>query len=173
MWLESPGNVAMGLADRLGLDDELIGALAWFYRMPGRSTRLLPPAIPGVEKLLSALDGHFPMAVVSARDEHSTLAFLDQSGLRSHFDVIVTALSTPHSKPFPDPVLQAARELGVPVADCLMIGDSTVDIRAGRLAGTQTVGVLCGFGERKELMRAGADLILPATPDLLPLLVTE
>ena len=36
-----------------------------------------------------------------------------------------------------------------------MIGDTTVDIRAGRSAGAQTVGVLCGFGEENELRRIG------------------
>ena len=47
-----------------------------------------------------------------------------------------------------------------------MVGDTTVDIRAGRLAGAQTVGVLCGFGQEVELVRLGADLILPNTADL-------
>jgi len=41
-----------------------------------------------------------------------------------------------------------------------MIGDTTVDIRAGRTASAQTVGVLSGFGSSKELTRAGANLIV-------------
>ena len=41
-----------------------------------------------------------------------------------------------------------------------MIGDTTVDMRAGKAAGAQTVGVLCGFGEEPELRQLGADLIL-------------
>jgi phosphoglycolate phosphatase-like HAD superfamily hydrolase len=53
--------------------------------------------------------------------------------------------------------------MGVFPAQCLMIGDTTVDIRAGKAAGAQTVGVLCGFGEEAELRRWGADLILPTT----------
>ena len=48
-------------------------------------------------------------------------------------------------------------------AACLMVGDTTVDIRMGRAAGAQTVGVLCGFGDERELSRAGADDILPET----------
>jgi phosphoglycolate phosphatase-like HAD superfamily hydrolase len=51
-----------------------------------------------------------------------------------------------------------------------MIGDTTVDILAGRAAGAQTVGVLCGFGEEEELQRAGADLILPGTSALVSIL---
>ncbi len=52
-----------------------------------------------------------------------------------------------------------------------MVGDTPVDIRAGKAAGAQTVGVLCGFGRRPSCGREGADLILPNTSDLLPLLL--
>jgi len=45
-----------------------------------------------------------------------------------------------------------------------------VDIHAGKAAGAQTVGVLCGFGEEKELKRAGADLILPSPAELVDVL---
>ena len=51
-----------------------------------------------------------------------------------------------------------------------MIGDTTVDIRAGRSAGAQTVGVLCGFGEEAELKKMGADMILKDTTKLLDIL---
>jgi phosphoglycolate phosphatase-like HAD superfamily hydrolase len=37
---------------------------------------------------------------------------------------------------------------------------------AGKKAGAQTVGVLCGFGTENELRKAGADLIIENTPDL-------
>jgi len=47
-----------------------------------------------------------------------------------------------------------------------MIGDTTVDVRAAKSAGAQTVGVLCGFGNEGELRRIGADLILPSTADV-------
>ena len=47
-----------------------------------------------------------------------------------------------------------------------MIGDTTVDMRAGKAAGAQTLGVLCGFGEEAELRQLGADFILKSTSDL-------
>jgi phosphoglycolate phosphatase len=55
--------------------------------------------------------------------------------------------------------------------ETLMVGDTTVDLRAGRAAGTQTVGVLCGFGEQAELEAAGADRILGTTPELVDVLL--
>jgi phosphoglycolate phosphatase len=52
-----------------------------------------------------------------------------------------------------------------------MVGDTTVDIRAGIAAKAQTVGVLCGFGEREELLRAGAHLILESPASLAGVLL--
>jgi phosphoglycolate phosphatase-like HAD superfamily hydrolase len=50
-----------------------------------------------------------------------------------------------------------------------MVGDTPVDVLSARRAGAWAVGVLCGFGERYELERAGAHVILPCTSDLLSL----
>ncbi|MGC8856727.1 MAG: HAD family hydrolase [Anaerolineae bacterium] len=169
MWLESPGNTLLGLADTLGVDDEAIALLDWLYRHRRRGWKhyLL---VPGVVEMLESVHRRYPLAVVSARDEQGTLAFLEHFNLLRHFDVVITALSAAHTKPYPDPVLLAAQKMGVSPADCVMIGDTTVDIRAGKLAGAQTVGVLCGFGTQAELQKQGADLILPSTADLLQVL---
>lgn len=171
MWIESPGNALMGIPDRFGLDDELAALINWLSRHPYRRLRgrrawksyLL---VPGVDELLAQLHGRFPMAVVSARDEDGTRAFLDHFNLTRYFEVIVTALSAEHTKPYPDPVLYAAQKMSIAPEACLMIGDTTVDIRAGKSAGAQTAGVLCGFGEEGELKQRGADLILKSTAAL-------
>ncbi len=99
------------------------------------------------------------------------MAFLRQFDLLKYFDVVVSALSAEHTKPYPDPILLAARKMGVPPEACLMTGDTTVDIRAGRAAGAQTVAVLCGFGEEPELRRRGPDLVLPSTANLSEVLL--
>lgn len=165
MWLEAPGNGLLILADRLGIDDEMIKLIDWMYRHRRKRWREFL-IIPGVAEMLQRLSRHYPLAVISSRDEHSTRQFLDHFNLTPLFQVIVTALTCEHTKPYPDPILYAAQAIGVRSEACLMIGDTTVDIRAGRAAGAQTVGVLCGFGEENELRRAGADLILPTTADL-------
>jgi len=82
------------------------------------------------------------------------------------FKLVVSAQTAPHTKPYPDPVLLAAKTLGLPPENCVMVGDTTVDILAGKRAGAQAIGVLCGFGERAELEQCGADLILEQTADL-------
>jgi len=120
--------------------------------------------------MLKQLHGRYPMAVVSARDEQGTMAFLERFDLVKYFDVVITGLSAEHTKPYPDPLLLAAKKMNTAPENCLMVGDTTVDMRAGKSAGTQTVGVLCGFGEEPELRKFGADLILSDTPKLIDVL---
>jgi phosphoglycolate phosphatase-like HAD superfamily hydrolase len=165
MWAESPGNALLGFTDTIGLDGEVIALIDWIYRH--RRNRVHPYlVVPGVAEMLSRLKERYPLAVVSARDENTTMAFLEQFDLVKNFNVIITALSAKHTKPYPDPIRLAAEKMGVQPDACLMTGDTTVDIRAGKSAGAQTVGVLCGFGEESELYREGADLILNNTADL-------
>jgi N-acetyl-D-muramate 6-phosphate phosphatase len=169
MWIEAPGNALLGLADTFHLDGPMMAVINWLSRHRSHSSKefLL---IPGVDAMLAQLRGRYPMSVVSARDEKGTMAFLERFDLVKYFDAIVTGQSAKYTKPYPDPVLMAAEKMGVAPENCLMIGDTTVDIRAGKRAGAQTVGVLCGFGEEPELKKMGADAILDATPQLLTLL---
>lgn len=169
MWVEAPGNALLSFADTIGMDEEMVVFINWLSlhrkHLPGEFL-----LVPGVDEMLKQLYGRYPMAVVSARDENSTMAFLKQFDLVRYFDVIVTGLSTKRTKPYPDPVIFAAEKMNVSPEDCLMIGDTTVDIRAGKSAGAQTVGVLCGFGEEYELRKLGADMILEDTTKLIDVL---
>lgn len=165
MWLEAPGSAMMSLGDAMDLDTYVVPLIDWLHRhRPRRRTENL--VIPGVVDMLPRLKRHYPLAVISARDEQTAMSFLEDCHLLANFDVVLTALSARHAKPYPDPILLAARTMGVRPEACLMIGDTPVDIRAGKSAGAQTIGLLCGFGEEAELRRAGADLILPTTADV-------
>jgi len=165
MWIESPGNALLGFADTIGIDDEMTAFIDWMNRHRKHTLKKFL-LVPGVGEMLALMRGRYPMAVVSARDEKSTLRFLTQFDLCKYFDTIVTGLSAPHTKPYPDPILLAAQKMGVNPRECLMIGDTTVDMRAGKAAGAQTLGVLCGFGEEAELKQLGADFILKSTSEL-------
>jgi HAD superfamily hydrolase (TIGR01549 family) len=171
MTSESPLNTLMGLPDFLGIDDELVAFANWLSDVRGHKPADRYVLMEGVAPMLERLARKYPLAVVTARSERSITAFLEQFSLRPYFKAVASAQTVAHTKPYPDPVLWAAQQLGVPAVNCLMIGDTTVDILAGKRAGAQIVGVLCGFGERAELEQKGADLILERTAqlgDLLP-----
>lgn len=167
MAAESPANLVYRTLDWLHLDGLLGRLSSWMARKRGLMKVRSFQAIPGVLAMLEKLDGRLPLAVVSARDEHSTLLFLQQFKVLDRFQVVVTSQTCRYTKPYPDPVLFAAKSMNVQPEKCLMVGDTTVDILSGKRAGMQTAGVLCGFGRENELRKAGADLILSTTADLL------
>jgi len=170
MVTETPATLFFGIPDRLGLDKGIskIGDYLYRQRLKKRDTPFT--LIPGVSEMLDQLQANYPLSIVTARGQRSTDLFLSQFDLKQRFTAVVSAHTCRHTKPHPDQVLWAASEMGFPVETCLMIGDTTVDILAGKAAGAQAVGVLCGFGTRDELIKAGADLILENTADLTKIL---
>ncbi len=161
--METPANLIFSIPDRLGLDDEIAWIISQFNRL-GIGKRK-PPfwLIKGILPMLDLLSSQYPMVVISARDQNGTMAFLDYFNLTKRFQAIITAQTCAHTKPYPDPIHHAAALAGVRSDECLMIGDTTVDILSAKKAGAQSIGVLCGFGVEAELRKAGADLILDHT----------
>lgn len=165
---ETPMNAAITLLDMLHLDPLAFSLERWLSH-PERGYDF--HLIEGVAPLLVELASRgYPLAVVSTRSPAAAEAFLAQHELTALFQVVVTRETTRRLKPHPAPVRYAAQALGLAPADCVMVGDTTVDVRSARRAGAWAVGVLCGFGEARELRRAGAHLVLPSTADLLALL---
>ncbi len=169
----APLNTLMGFPDVLGLDDELVRLTDWLSDRSGRHARGHFVLMDGVDALLARLASRYALGIVTARPERGTRLFLDQFGLAGYFQAVASAQTAAHTKPYPDPVLWCATQLGVPPAACLMVGDTAVDPLCGRRAGAQTIGVLCGFGARAELEQAGAHLILEHTTQLARVLGIE
>jgi len=166
MEAEAPATFLYGISDLIGLDEEIFALRDWIVRLSKMKTKPFQ-LVPGTREMLEKLAKRFPLSVVSARDTRTTMDFLNQFNLVPYFKCIASDQTCEHTKPFPDPILWAARQMDVLPEACLMVGDTSVDIRAGRAAGAQTVGVLCGFGEERELRGQHADLILSMTADLV------
>jgi HAD superfamily hydrolase (TIGR01509 family) len=168
---ETPTNALLALLDRLHLDQILGAALNLLHRMRGEAAHNSIALIPGARQALERLADRFPLGVVTAREQSTALEIIRSHELESYFTCVATARTTLRAKPHPAPVLWAADQLGCHPSQILMVGDTTVDILAGRAAGAQTAALLCGFGERGELELAGADLILDGPKDLVNLLL--
>ena len=127
--------------------------------------------IDGVERLISSLRDNYRLGIVTTRSRYHIEQFrLLFPSIADAFEVTIGLQDSEWLKPNPQPIFLAAERIGIPVKNCLMVGDTTVDMKAGRRAGAWTVGVLCGFGQRSELERAGAYIILDSTSDLLQIL---
>jgi phosphoglycolate phosphatase-like HAD superfamily hydrolase len=166
MRLDSPANTLLSLLDRFGLDHQIAMLDRWLFKRSLKKSPLAYRLVPGSERSLAALMPSYPLAVVSARGDHQVKAFLKQTGLAQYFTCVVGGHTRRFTKPHPMPIHWAASRMGVASEACLMIGDTVVDIEAGKAAGAQTVGVLSGFGDSSELEAAGADLILASVAEL-------
>lgn len=148
---------------KFDLDDEvaerfLPAYLNAYYSAVISKSRLFPDA----KVTLELLSQRFSLALITLRYvvKEQVLDELNHLGVRKHFRVVVTALDVKKPKPFPDALLAAAEKLGVLIKECAIVGDSVVDVRAGRAAGAVTVAVLTGLFSRVQLEREKPDLIV-------------
>ena len=171
MVTESPMNAIYHWLDRHSLDDNFARL---FDRMSRKSRRKqIFWLMHSAPELLALLQERYPQTIVSARDDRTTELFLTQFELEKFFRAVVTAQTCEYTKPFPHPVLRAAEAMGLKPEECVMIGDTTVDILAGKRAGAQTIGLLCVFGTEDELRKVGADLIVHDLDELKRVFLPE
>jgi len=114
---------------------------------------------PEVEQTLTRL-GHIPKAVVTNKPYEFTMSLLEGIGLAHYFKIVFGGDSLTERKPSPMMLIEAARRCGAQASECLMVGDSRVDVEAGRAAGMKTCGYVPGFRGRTELVDAGVDYVI-------------
>ena len=117
----------------------------------------------GAVEMIESLSRTYRLGLVTTNSKEEAEAFLEENGIRDYFGVVVARSSVARLKPHPEPILFAAARLEVAPGECLMVGDTTPDMRSAVAAGAFPVGVLCGFGTREELQKAGARMILDRT----------
>ncbi|MCI0336311.1 MAG: phosphoglycolate phosphatase [Acidobacteria bacterium] len=120
---------------------------------------------PEVEETLGHL-AQIPKAVVTNKPYEFTTVLLDGIGLLQYFNVIFGGDSLSERKPAPLMLLEAARRCSAEPSKSLMVGDSRVDIAAGKAAGMKTCGYIPGFCGRAELVEAGADFLIERFSEL-------
>jgi phosphoglycolate phosphatase len=83
---------------------------------------------------------------------------------------LVCGDTTPHSKPHPAPLLEAARRIGVDPAECVYVGDDRRDVEAGRAAGMATVVAAWGYlGAGDPVEAWGAEAVIGQPAQLMSL----
>lgn len=84
---------------------------------------------------------------------------------------VVSGDTTPHAKPHPAPLLEAATRLGLQPGQCIYVGDDERDIAAGLAAGMGTVAATYGYlGAKANPMEWGAHAAIKTPSELLQLL---
>ncbi|MFD0635092.1 HAD family hydrolase [Catenulispora yoronensis] len=129
---------------------------------------------PAVRELLDRLaDAGRPLAVVTSKSPAGAAEFLAAARLDQYFPVTVGYVPEVPGKPAPHQALAAARALGVDPAECVVVGDSTDDMKMADAAGIPGIGVGYGVATLAELRAAGAQHIAGTPEELFELLLPE
>lgn len=163
-WIGTPIEVIY--ATRCGLSgDDLSKAIEAFQKEEAAWVPRLRP-FRGVREVIASLD-RWKLAAVTNKRQATAVASLRATDLLRLIPVVVGGDSVPRKKPAPDPVLKAAADLGLPSAECVMVGDTENDVLAAKGAGSRSIGVGWGYGTRERLEAAGVDHLIE-TPEALP-----
>lgn len=160
----------IGVAFDVGPSDDRFEALRvdflrLYEQRMTRETRLFD----GMHDVLAALDSaKCPWGIVTNKAARFTDPLTRALGLDARAAVVIAGDTTPHAKPHPLPLLEAARRAGVAPADCVYVGDDLRDVQAGQAAGMGTVAVAWGYlGVGEPVHAWGADCVLQSPHQLL------
>lgn len=97
---------------------------------------------------------------------------LELTGLSTYLDLIIGSEDVENLKPHPEGINKALAHFALPPLDACMVGDTIVDIQAGKNAGVHTVGVTYGFYAPDALRESKPDFLIGDIQDILPLVST-
>jgi N-acetyl-D-muramate 6-phosphate phosphatase len=119
--------------------------------------------------VLAALDARqVRWGIVTNKAERYTQPIVAGLGLAQRAAVVISGDTTPHSKPHPAPLIEAAERMRINPRHCVYVGDDMRDIRAGKAAGMAALAAAWGYlGDGLPIDAWEADHILQRPSDLL------
>lgn len=133
-----------------------------------RETRVFEAMQPVLDALEAVA---LPWGIVTNKATRFSEPLVRSLGLLERAATLVCGDTTPHAKPHPAPLLEAARRVGLKAQDCVYVGDDLRDVQAGRAAGMLTVAAAWGYlGEGDAIDAWGADHVIETPAQLLKLL---
>ena len=151
----------------LGFERDAIEPMVAEYRGIYLSRKhSLTSVYPGVAEALAELGGR--KSTATTKGTPTTRSVLEHFGLLQFFDHVQGTDGFP-AKPEPDVIFKSLEVFGVGPEQCLMVGDSPADMKAGRRAGVKTCAVRYGYGDPSELARCEPDFWIDDLSALLPM----
>lgn len=128
--------------------------------------------LPHAKEVLTTLsDNDIKVAAVTNRSNRSLGNTLRYVGIDGMFDFIVALEDVLNAKPDPEGIFKALSFLKLSSNQAIMIGDTAVDIQAGRAAGVTTFGITTGFFNKDRLLAQNPDHLIHDLNEILPFLL--
>lgn len=126
----------------------------------------------GVPTLLSELQSlGIAWGVVTNKAARFTRPLIPLIGL-SHAACVIAGDTTPHAKPHPEPLYEAARQVGIEPSHCWYVGDDLRDMQAARAAGMLAVAAAWGYCGESDPSTWEADHLVASPLALLQLIAS-
>ena len=123
---------------------------------------------PGMSELLSGLEAReIAWGIVTNKAERFAKPLMEQLDSGRRCACVVGGDTTSRTKPHPDPLLAAARLIGIAPHASIYVGDDRRDIEAGRAAGMKTIAVRYGYLNGSDPETWGADAVVDTPQDVL------
>jgi phosphoglycolate phosphatase len=146
---------ALSAVSRTDLTDSVLKNFAADYAIswPGGTS-----VYPGMLELLSELESRgIPLAVLSNKPHAFTAEIVEKLFPNTNFAVVLGNRETLPHKPDPTGALEIAKSLGIAPGNCVIIGDSTMDLDTAKNAGMKSIAVTWGYHDVSRL--TGADRV--------------
>lgn len=124
--------------------------------------------IEGIEELLAKLigDGR-KLIVATSKPKVFADIILEHFGLMKYFDLVCGSELDGTRVNKDEVIMYALEKAGISDLDkAVMIGDREHDVIGARKAGIDCIGVLFGYGSRRELQDAGATILVGTVKEL-------
>ncbi|MDO8284159.1 MAG: HAD-IA family hydrolase [Rhodoferax sp.] len=165
----------VGVAFGVGADDpDFVALRDEFFSNYAACMTQRTVAFDGVAQLIADLElRSLPWGVVTNKSSRFTDPLTQAMPLFAGAGAVVSGDTTPHAKPHPEPLYEAARRLGVDPTQCVYVGDDARDVAAGLAAGMKTVAATYGYlGNKTEIKGWGAHAEINSPLALLQLLAS-
>lgn len=160
---ESVGNTPTHAAQRSA-------ALALFRRLYGQALFKRSKVYPGVVQALRSLtDAGVSRCCITNKDSVFAEPLLKEAGLSAFFAFTLCADRAEDRKPSPNMLLAACSRFGITPAEMMYVGDSSMDIKAARAAGSPVIAVSYGYGKEHAVDDEQADGRVDILTGIVPL----
>lgn len=138
-----------------------------YAEIVGTTAPLYPKVVEGLDAIRSAGIG---TACITNKTGVFATGLLGSLGIFDRFDTIISGDRASERKPAAEPLEKAARKLGVAIDDCVMVGDSAIDIAAARAAGCPVWCLRTGYNRDAPLEDSAPDRIFDRFDELAAVL---
>lgn len=161
--------------ERYGLDEASCAQAVVYYRERFSVTGLFENEVyPGIHEMLGALrQAGKKLVLATSKPELYARRILEHFDLARYFTHIVGATMDETRTAKHEVIAYALEAFGIDPADAVMVGDREHDVLGARKNGLACVGVLYGYGSRRELTDAGATALADSPEELLCILMEE